>query len=81
DVVYRTATGGGAKIVDRFGSEREVKSPAEELGQRQPAAVEQGSILNYVKDCLDNGGHFNSFSALLLRRSTQRVLFSNNHYD
>lgn len=39
DVVYRTATGGGAKIVDRFGSVPEVKPPAEELGQRQPAAV------------------------------------------
>ena len=46
DVVYQTATGGGAKIVDRFGSERELKLPAEELGQRQPAAVGQDSILN-----------------------------------
>jgi len=39
NAVYLTATGGGAKIVDRFSSEREVTLPAEELGQRQPAAV------------------------------------------
>ena len=39
DVVYFTATGGGAKIVDRFSSGREVTLPAEELGQRHPAAV------------------------------------------
>jgi putative transposase len=40
NAVYLTATGGGAKIVDRFNSAREVTLPAgEELGQRQPAAV------------------------------------------
>ncbi len=39
DVVYHTATGGGAKIVDKFNSAWESIVPAEELGQRQPAAV------------------------------------------
>lgn len=39
DVVYQTATGGGAKIVDKFNSTEAVKSPSEELGQRQPAAA------------------------------------------
>jgi putative transposase len=39
EVVYQTAKGGGAKIVDKFSSERDVKSPVEELGQRQPAVV------------------------------------------
>jgi len=39
DGVYLTATGGGAKIVDKFNSARESVVPAEELGQRQPAAV------------------------------------------
>jgi len=33
DVIYHTATGGGAKIVDRFNSARESIVPAEELGQ------------------------------------------------
>lgn len=37
--VYLTAIGGGVKILDGFSSEREVKLPAEELGQLQPAAV------------------------------------------
>ncbi len=48
DVVYHTATGGGAKIVDRFSSVREVTLPAGELGQHQLAAVGQVSILNQV---------------------------------
>jgi putative transposase len=39
NAVYLSATGGGAKIVDRFNSGRESIVPAEELGQRQPAAV------------------------------------------
>ena len=39
EVVYQTAKGGGAKIVDKFSSERDVKSPVKELGQRQPAVV------------------------------------------
>lgn len=39
DVVYHTATGGGAKIVDRFNSVRGSIVPAEELGQHQLAAV------------------------------------------
>ena len=39
DVVYLTATGGGAKIVDKFSRVREVTLPAEELGQHQLAAV------------------------------------------
>jgi putative transposase len=39
DVVYHTATGGGAKIVDRFSNVREVTLPATELGQHQLAAV------------------------------------------
>jgi putative transposase len=32
DMVYLTATGGGAKIVDKFSSVQEVKSPAELWG-------------------------------------------------
>lgn len=39
DEVYRTATGGGAKIVDRFGETEQSSSPAEKTGQRQPAAA------------------------------------------
>ena len=39
DAVYLSATGGGAKIVDRFSRVREVTLPAEELGQHQLAAV------------------------------------------
>jgi putative transposase len=39
DMVYHTATGGGAKIVDRFNSMRGSSVPAEELGQHQLAAV------------------------------------------
>ena len=51
DIVYRTATGGGAKIVDKFGGAREASSSvalrstvddasrAEELGQRHSAVV------------------------------------------
>ena len=40
NAVYLTATGGGAKIVDRFSRVREVTLPAEEeLGQHQLAAV------------------------------------------
>jgi putative transposase len=51
DVVYRTAIGGGAKIVDKFGGARETSSPvplrftgddvsrAEELGQRHSAVM------------------------------------------
>jgi putative transposase len=46
NAVYLTTTGGGAKIVDRFSSGREVTLPAGELGQHQLAAVGQGSILN-----------------------------------
>ncbi len=34
EAVYRTGTGGGARIAERFG---------EELGQRQPAAIQAGS--------------------------------------
>lgn len=36
--VYKTATGGGARIVDKFG-ERKKQSSAKKLGQRQPAVV------------------------------------------
>ena len=51
DVVYQTATGGGAKIVDKFGGARETSSPvslrftgddvsrAEEMGQRHSAVI------------------------------------------
>lgn len=39
DVVYQTATGGGAKIVDKFGSAKETSSLAEELGQRHSAVM------------------------------------------
>ena len=46
NAVYLTATGGGAKIVDKFNSMRGNSVPADELGQHQLAAVGQGSILN-----------------------------------
>lgn len=39
DQVYLAATGGGAKIVDRFGGPKEKAEPAEDLGQRQTAAI------------------------------------------
>ena len=39
NAVYLTATGGGAKIVDKFNSARGSIVPAEELGQHQLAAV------------------------------------------
>jgi putative transposase len=39
NTVYQAAKGGGAKIVDRFGSTQTVSSVKEELGQRHPAAV------------------------------------------
>jgi putative transposase len=39
DMVYHTATGCGAKIVDRFNSVRGSIVPAEELGQHQLAVV------------------------------------------
>jgi putative transposase len=38
NTVYKTAVGGGAKIVDKFG-EKEKQSSAKNLGQRQPAVV------------------------------------------
>ena len=37
-VIYLTATGGGAKIVDKFGGQ-DTPSTAEALGQRYPAVV------------------------------------------
>ena len=52
EAVYRTATGGGARIVDRFGAPPGAspatlrsagEAPGEELGQRQPAAIQAGS--------------------------------------
>ena len=57
DVVYQTGTGGGAKIVDKFGEARETSSPvplrstrddvsrAEELGQRHSAVMRTGCYL------------------------------------
>lgn len=44
--VYLAGSGGGAKIVDRFGSGNENTEIAEKMGQRQSAAYEQGCILN-----------------------------------
>ena len=53
EAVYRSGEGGGARIVDRFGGAPPGASPAtlrsageapgEELGQRQPAAIQAGS--------------------------------------
>jgi putative transposase len=43
DVVYLTATGGGAKIVDRFSSGREVTLPAEQLGQYHTLRFKRGA--------------------------------------
>ena len=43
--VYKNATGGGAKIVDKFG-ERDKQSSAKNLGQRQSAAEQTEAILN-----------------------------------
>lgn len=39
DEVYRTATGGGARIVDKFGEKESSTPVAENMGQRQPAAA------------------------------------------
>ena len=39
DEVYRTATGGGARVVDKFSGAGEEKARAIESGQRQSAAV------------------------------------------
>lgn len=43
--VYKNATGGGAKIVDKFG-EKDKQSSAKDLGQRQPAVGQTEAILN-----------------------------------
>lgn len=43
--VYKNGTGGGAKIVDKFG-EREKQSSAKEMGQRQSAVEQTETILN-----------------------------------
>lgn len=43
--VYKNATGGGAKIVDKFG-ESNKPSAGEKLGQRQSAAEITEAILN-----------------------------------
>lgn len=43
--VYKNATGGGAKIVDKFG-ERDTQFTGEKLGQRQSAAAIAETILN-----------------------------------
>jgi putative transposase len=43
--VYKNATGGGAKIVDKFG-ERDKQSSAKNLGQRQSAVEQTETILN-----------------------------------
>ena len=37
--VYQTATGGGAKIVDKFSSPQKASSPTEKLGQRHSAVM------------------------------------------
>ena len=44
-IVYKNATGGGAKIVDKFG-ERDKQLSAKKLGQRQSAAATAETILN-----------------------------------
>jgi hypothetical protein len=43
--VYKNATGGGAKIVDKFG-EKDKQPSAKDLGQRQPAVGQTEAILN-----------------------------------
>ena len=43
--VYKNATGGGAKIVEKFG-ERDKQSSTKNLGQRQSAAEQTEAILN-----------------------------------
>jgi putative transposase len=45
NTVYRTATGGGAKIVDKFSNARETSPSAEELGQRHQAVLWTGLYL------------------------------------
>jgi len=37
--IYKVAVGGGAKIVNKFGSEKEASTPDEILGQRHSAAA------------------------------------------
>jgi putative transposase len=39
NTVYRTATGGGAKIVDKFSGKQETFASTEELGQRHSAVM------------------------------------------
>ena len=39
NMVYQTANGGGATIVDRFSGTQKVSSTSEELGQRHPAVM------------------------------------------
>jgi putative transposase len=39
NTVYRTATGGGAKIVDKFSDKQETFASTEKLGQRHPAVM------------------------------------------
>jgi putative transposase len=39
NTVYLTATGGGAKIVDRFSGTQKTSASTEELGQRHPAVM------------------------------------------
>ncbi|MGV8892569.1 MAG: hypothetical protein ACOH2K_06470, partial [Burkholderiaceae bacterium] len=60
-VVYRTAVGGGAKIVDKFGDALETSTPVphrstednisstKELGQRHAAGVRAGHYLKLGK--------------------------------
>jgi putative transposase len=43
--VYKNSTGGGAKIVDKFG-ERDKQSSVEKMGQRQSAVAIAEAILN-----------------------------------
>jgi len=39
NTVYRTATGGGAKIVDKFSDKQETFASTVELGQRHSAVI------------------------------------------
>jgi putative transposase len=66
DVMYQKATGGGAKIVDKFGGAREDWDSAIQLGYKQ------GSILNSVIICLDRGGHFSRPLAVKSCRSASQ---------
>ncbi len=59
DVVYQTATGGGATIVDKFNGTQDTAVPVQkDWDSAIQLECEQGSISNKAIICLHNGVHF-----------------------